>query len=253
SLLFVFLFVFLVLFGGCQWFADNPMFPKAKMDVVAEILDESGATVTNGKVGIISVTNIESSSTDTSTSTQETASHTTTTNSSTTNSEVDTNQTIIGGTGGSGSTVANTTINATETQTVNTADTTNSSEQSDTSTTTNAVTFARDVKFTFKSLNNVGAEITKCQVIYKSLSGTSISSLTKVLDVHQNVIPSGSPIGAIYTQDNATVIVEIFDPVIENYFTTNKIRMAEADVTFFGTDFAGHDVFYYKTVYIQAY
>jgi len=226
-------FVILFLFSGCNWFSDNPMFPSAKMNISAVILDESGKTVNTSSVGALSTTTINNTSTSDNESSVVNTTETETTNT------VDNSQS----TGTPGSTTTSTTTGTTTTTI--TSSTSDSSSTTDSTETNTDIKFARDVEFTFYALNNVGAEITQCVVQYKKLNGAVLGSLTKVLDVYLSV--------PYLVETPPKIVIEIFDPVVENYLVTNRIRESQALVTFFGSDFAGHSVSYKKSVYIKAY
>jgi len=219
------------------------MFPSAKMNISAVILDESGMIIKTSSVGALSTTTISNTSTSDDESSVENTTDTETT------AAVDNTQS----TGTTGSTTTSTTTGSTTTTT--TSSTGDSSSTTDTSEINTDIKFARDVEFTFNALNNVGAEITQCVVEYKKMNGQILTSLTKVLDVYLSVPNVIVPLDVTkeYKQEPAIIVIEIFDPVIENYLVANRIRESQAIVTFFGSDFAGHAVSYKKAVYIKAY
>jgi len=206
----------LVFLSGCRWFADNPMFPTAKLRIEMEILDESGSSISTGSVGIISRTSIESQSATSSSFIQSSSQETTT------------------------STQEGTTEESSESQSATYTDTSSVTQEV-------SVIFARSVQFTFYPLNKVGAEITRCLVYYYDAQGNHIPSLERYFFVYILVPPledEGSE-GVSWT-------VEIFSNEVQDYFSSHGITVGQALLVFEGEDSAGHAVSYRTSVNISA-
>ena len=124
-------------------------------------------------------------------------------------------------------------------------------------------TIDRDVTFNFRSLNNVGVELTKCTIKYRNTDGIFIDSLTRDLDIYLLIIPSGIPLSKESTYDTikqeptptptaspttsqSSITLQIFDPNTEGYLRSNKITTAVAQVIFVGQDLAGHELQSFK-------
>ncbi len=206
----------LVFFSGCRWFADNPMFPTAKLSIEMEILDEDGSPIETGSVGVISRTTLEFQSSTSSSFTQASSQAVTT------------------------STQEGTEEESTESQAISYTDTSLTNQEI-------SITFARSVKFTFYPLNKVGAEITRCRIYYYDAQGNLIPSLERSFLVYILVPPlqdEGSE-GVSWT-------VEIFSSDVENYLFSHNITTGQALLVFEGEDNAGHEVSYRASVNISA-
>ncbi len=206
----------LVFLSGCRWFADNPMFPTAKLSIKMEILDEDGSPISTGSVGVISSTTMEFQSTTSSSFTQSSSQEMTT------------------------STQEGTEEESTESQATSYTDTSSANQEI-------SVAFARWVKFIFYPLNKVGTEITRCRIYYYDAQGNVIPSLERSFFVYILVPPlqdEGSE-GASWT-------VEIFSSDVQDYFSSHGITVGQALVVFEGEDSAGHGVSYRASVNISA-
>lgn len=201
--------VCLFLSSGCQWFADNPMFPTAKVAITFQVLSENGKEVLINQLGILSVTKIDQSNLE----------------SSSTEVEAPVSQ---------------------ETSTEITSQTvTNTYSLESTVTTNTAITFARSVRFTFNPRNAVGGRIEKCTIEYHDDKGNPILALKKFLAIFVD-IPAD-------TSKSTTVILEIFDKKVEDYYLGHNIIAGYAVVKFEGKDYAGHPITFKTSVPISVY
>ncbi|MEN3183940.1 MAG: hypothetical protein ABDK93_02975 [Atribacterota bacterium] len=173
----------LVLFGimgfmalvGCQWFADNPMFPRAKIAIEAIVINPEKEEVQEAYYGVLK----------------------------------------------SG---------------------------------------YRAVRFSFRPLNRVGAEIRECRIEYFTLDGKPISSLETRFDVLIAVVPPDTPMASVYagTAENAAIspyqlTLELFGVQVERYMQQNRIPTLKVRVTFTGVDYAGHSVSFAKEFPIKVF
>jgi hypothetical protein len=234
----------LVLLTGCRWFADNPMFPTGKFEVSYKVLKEDGEEATNGILGVVSVTDITSESNASSSSTV-----------STEITESDIHQEgekyvivydnqgvpyvvllplLHEQTGGGYETIATTELASSESYLA-----------------TIAVNFARVVEFSFSPINNVGAEIQDCEVVYTDNKGMPIDSLRKNLSVYLYLPPFG--ISEELEKDaSRTLKLEIFDQSTQDYYINHNIPFGQAIITFNGLDGAGHPIALKKAISINA-
>ncbi|NSW75472.1 MAG: hypothetical protein HPY68_01595 [Candidatus Atribacteria bacterium] len=212
----------LLFFSGCGWFSDNPMFPKAKVDISVTVLAEDGGEVSTGSLGIISVTSISNISSDTNTLSE---SITTTV----------TQQVYQGGT-------------STVTQQVET--TQQQTQQTQKIDETQKVVFARVVKFTIHPINAVGGTIEKCTIEYTDENGRIISALTRTLALSVQFLPvlPDTLTGSNLYNQTTSFTLEIFTTEVEDYFVNNGITSGQAIVTFRGTDSALHAISYKETI-----
>lgn len=120
-------------------------------------------------------------------------------------------------------------------------------------------TILRAVKFSFRPLNKVGAEIRKCQIEYYTGDGRAIPSLTTQLDVFISIVPPGTPMNTTYVETQNVALsayqttVELYTVRVEEYMRKNKISTLKARVTFLGTDYAGRRVSYTTELPIKAF
>jgi len=227
----------LFLSAGCRWFADNPMFPTAKVAITFQVLREDGSEVPTNQLGILPATTVNQTSEESgSTEVTQTASQSTTSYSETATETTTTTEGISGGT----TTVSQSTF---ETETGVAQNITYSSANSVTTDTN--ITFARSVKFTFNPRNAVGGQIEKCVVEYYDGQGNFISALKKVLAIFVD-IPAD-------TLKSATVTLEIFDKEVEDYYLSHNLISGYAVVKFEGTDYAGHFMSFKASVPISVY
>ncbi len=234
----------LVLLTGCRWFADNPMFPTGKFEVSYKVLKEDGEEATNGILGVVSVTDITSESNASSSSTV-----------STEITESDIHQEgekyvivydnegvpyvvllplLHEQTGGGYETIVTTELASSESYLA-----------------TIAVNFARVVEFSFSPINNVGAEIQDCEVVYTDNKGIPIDSLRKNLSVYLYLPPFGSS-EEPEKDASRTLKLEIFDQSIQDYYINHGIPFGQAIITFNGIDGAGHPIAIKKAISINA-
>ncbi len=234
----------LVLLTGCRWFADNPMFPTGKFEVSYKVLKEDGEEATNGILGVVSVTDITSESNASSSSTV-----------STEITESDIHQEgekyvivydnqgvpyvvllplLHEQTGGGYETIATTELASSESYLA-----------------TIAVNFARVVEFSFSPINNVGAEIQDCEVVYTDNKGMPIDSLRKNLSVYLYLPPFGSS-EELEKDASRTLKLEIFDQSTQDYYINHNIPFGQAIITFNGLDGAGHPIALKKAISINA-
>ncbi|WP_367354351.1 hypothetical protein [Atribacter sp.] len=234
----------LVLLTGCRWFADNPMFPTGKFEVSYKVLKEDGEEATNGILGVVSVTDITSESNASSSSTV-----------STEITESDIHQEgekyvivydnqgvpyvvllplLHEQTGGGYETIVTTELASSESYLA-----------------TIAVNFARVVEFSFSPINNVGAEIQDCEVVYTDNKGMPIDSLRKNLSVYLYLPPFGSS-EELEKDASRTLKLEIFDQSTQDYYINHNIPFGQAIITFNGLDGAGHPIALKKAISINA-
>lgn len=234
----------LILLTGCRWFADNPMFPTGKFEVSYKVLKEDGQEATNGILGVVSVTDITSESNASSSSTA-----------STEMTESDIHQEgekyvivydkngipyvvllplLHEQTGGGYETIVINELSSSESYLA-----------------TIAVTFARVVEFTFSPINNVGAEIQDCEVVYTDNKGLPIDSLRKNLAVYLYLPPFGSS-EEPEKDASRTLKLEIFDKTTQDYYINHNIPFGQAIITFNGVDGAGHSIALKKAISINA-
>ena len=234
----------LVLLTGCRWFADNPMFPTGKFEVSYKVLKEDGEEATNGILGVVSVTDITSESNASSSSTV-----------STEITESDIHQEgekyvivydnqgvpyvvllplLHEQTGGGYETIVTTELASSESYLA-----------------TIAVNFARVVEFSFSPINNVGAEIQDCEVVYTDNKGIPIDSLRKNLSVYLYLPPFGSS-EELEKDASRTLKLEIFDQSTQDYYINHNIPFGQAIITFNGLDGAGHPIALKKAISINA-
>ena len=234
----------LVLLTGCRWFADNPMFPTGKFEVSYKVLKEDGEEATNGILGVVSVTDITSESNASSSSTV-----------STEITESDIHQEgekyvivydnqgvpyvvllplLHEQTGGGYETIVTTELASSESYLA-----------------TIAVNFARVVEFSFSPINNVGAEIQDCEVVYTDNKGMPIDGLRKNLSVYLYLPPFGSS-EELEKDASRTLKLEIFDQSTQDYYINHNIPFGQAIITFNGLDGAGHPIALKKAISINA-
>ncbi|MEN3202699.1 MAG: hypothetical protein ABDK87_03065 [Atribacterota bacterium] len=192
--------VCLFLSSGCQWFADNPMFPRAKVDITFQVLSENGGEVLTNQLGILSVTKVDQSNSESS-STEVTVSQ-----------EASTEITYS-----SGNTVA----------------------------TSTTITFARSARFTFNPRNAVGGRIEKCTIEYYDDKGNLIPALKRFLAIFVDIPADISK--------SATIVLEIFNKRVEDYYLSHSIIAGYAVVKFEGRDYAGHPITFKTSVPISVY
>jgi len=227
------------LFNGCRRFADNPMFPTGKFEVSYKVMDERGDEAPTGILGVVSVTDITSTSDSSSLSSV--------------NTKITELYTVTVDSGGGVSTEK--------------IESENSSEQISVETLTSeevykvkiAVSFARVVEFTFLPINNVGAEIQDCEVVYTDNQGVAIDSLKKKLAVYLYIPPlskDGETTGETNEETTVsysrTLKLEIFDQSTQDYYINHNIPFGQAIVTFNGLDGAGHPIALKKAISINA-
>ncbi|NLJ48120.1 MAG: hypothetical protein GX428_00820 [Candidatus Atribacteria bacterium] len=244
-ILFIFLSVIFLL-TGCRWFAGNPMFPTGKFEVSYKVLKEDGEESTNGILGEVSVTDIKNTSEGG--SIDYAASIITETDIA---SQYGDNVLFIVEVDESGRPK----ITAIELEgqviggTVNTSTTGLISSESYVATI--AVSFARVVEFTFAPINNVGAEIQDCEVVYTDNKGIPIDSLRKNLTVYLYLPPFGSS-EEPEKDTSRTLKLEIFDQSTQDYYINHNIPFGQAIITFSGLDGAGHPITLKKAISINA-
>ena len=242
-----FLLIGLFLLTGCRWFAGNPMFPTGKFEVSYKVLKEDGEEATNGILGVVSVTKIDSDSE------LANSSYVNAVTSSIAVEEDASLYTVTVGQGGSvniGSTSLDENITGGSIST-----STNITGSIESYQTTIAVDFARVVEFTFAPINNVGAEIQDCEVVYTDNKGIPIDSLRKNLSVFLYLPPFGKA-----EEDNEettnnfsrTLKLEIFDQSTQDYYINHDIPFGQAIITFNGIDGAGHPIAIKKAISINA-
>lgn len=221
----------LILLTGCRWFADNPMFPTGKFEVSYKVLKEDSQEATNGILGVVSVTDITNTSESSDTATLST--------------EISEVYTI--------------TIKNDGEVSITTSESENSNEQTGTQDLFSkevykveiSVTFARVVEFTFSPINNVGAEIQDCEVVYTDNKGLPIDSLRKNLAVYLYLPPFGSS-EEPEKDASRTLKLEIFDKTTQDYYINHNIPFGQAIITFNGVDGAGHSIALKKAISINA-
>jgi hypothetical protein len=241
----------LVLLTGCRWFADNPMFPTGKFEVSYKVLKEDGEEATNGILGVVSVTDIISDSAVLNTESVSAANINTTTSVEKPNwytisidedGSISVNSTgsLAGGYGSISST----------------ASITGSQESY---ITTIEVAFARVVEFSFSPINNVGAEIQDCEVVYTDNKGITINNLKKSLSVYLYIPPFSLNVENNEETDEGTMTglsrtlkLEIFDQSTQDYYINHNIPFGQAIITFNGLDGAGHPIALKKAISINA-
>lgn len=215
-------FMMLLLLSGCGWLSDNPMFPKAKVDISVTVITEDGGEVPTGSLGIISVTSISNTSSDTNTLNE---SITTTV----------TQQVYQG--------VTSTMIQQVETTQQQTQQIQNVDQ-------TQKVVFARVAKFTVRPINAVGGTIEECTIEYTDEKGRIISALTRTLALSVQFLPvlPDTLTGSNLYNQTTSFTLEIFTTEVEDYFVNNGITSGQAIVTFRGTDSALHAISYKETI-----
>jgi hypothetical protein len=232
----------LFLSAGCRWFADNPMFPTAKVAITFQVLREDGSEVPTNQLGILPATTVNQTSEESgSTEVTQTASQSTTTS----YSETTTETTITTGGISGGTTTVSQDISGTEVEVAQNITAQNIYFSANSVTTDTNITFARSVKFTFNPRNAVGGQIEKCVVEYYDDQGNLISALKKVLAIFVD-IPAD-------TLKSATVTLEIFDKEVEDYYLSHNLISGYAVVKFEGTDYAGHFMSFKASVPISVY
>jgi hypothetical protein len=235
----------LVLLTGCRWFADNPMFPTGKFEVSYKVLKEDGEEATNGILGVVSVTDIISIA-----------------EGGTINSaaSIITDTDIVSQTGSVWFTVTvdengkpKITPIKLEGQVVGgSLDTTTTGlTSSESYVATITASFARVVEFSFSPINNVGAEIQDCEVVYTDNKGMPIDSLRKNLSVYLYLPPFGSS-EELEKDASRTLKLEIFDQSTQDYYINHNIPFGQAIITFNGLDGAGHPIALKKAISINA-
>ena len=219
----------LILLTGCRWFADNPMFPTGKFEVSYKVLKEDGQEAPNGILGVVSVTDITNTSVSSDTATLKIS---------------DIYKITIKNDGE---------VSITTTTTENSYDQTVTQDLSSKETyeVKIAVTFARVVEFTFSPINNVGAEIQDCEVVYTDNKGLPIDSLRKNLAVYLYLPPFGSS-EEPEKDASRTLKLEIFDKSTQDYYINHNIPFGQAIITFNGLDGAGHPIALKKAISINA-
>jgi len=247
-----FLLIGLFLLTGCRWFAGNPMFPTGKFEVSYKVLKEDGEEATNGILGVVSVTDITSESNASSSSTVSTE---------ITDSDIhqEGEKYVIvydnegvpyvvllpllhEQTGGGYETIATTELASSESYLA-----------------TIAVNFARVVEFSFSPINNVGAEIQDCEVVYTDNKGIAINNLKKSLSVYLYIPPFSLNVENNEETDEGTMTglsrtlkLEIFDQSTQDYYINHNIPFGQAIITFNGLDGAGHPIALKKAISINA-
>lgn len=239
-----FLLIGLFLLTGCRWFAGNPMFPTGKFEVSYKVLKEDGEEATNGILGVVSVTDITSESNASSSSTV-----------STEITDSDIHQegekyVIVYDNEGVPYVVLLPLLHE-QTGGGYEAIVTNEIASSESYLATIAVNFARVVEFTFTPINNVGAEIQDCEVVYTDNKGIPIDSLRKNLSVYLYLPPFGSS-EEPEKDTSRTLKLEIFDQSTQDYYINHDIPFGQAIITFNGIDGAGHPIAIKKAVSINA-
>lgn len=232
-------FMLLLLLSGCGWLSDNPMFPKAKIDMSITILAEDGSEVNVGVLGIISVSSLNNqSSVVYSDKVEETLTNVIT---------VSVTQTVYEG--------IYPTVTQTTYQTINPnpqpfITQTTTTQVLDSSTQQQSVKFARVAKFTVHPINAVGGTIEECTIEYTDENGRIISALTRTLALSVQflpVLPDNLAGSNLYNQTTSFTL-EIFTTEVEDYFVNNGITSGQAIVTFQGTDSALHAISYKETI-----
>jgi hypothetical protein len=239
-----FLLIGLFLLTGCRWFAGNPMFPTGKFEVSYKVLKEDGEEATNGILGVVSVTDITSESNASSSSTV-----------STEITDSDIHQegekyVIVYDNEGVPYVVLLPLLHE-QTGGGYEAIVTNEIASSESYLATIAVNFARVVEFTFTPINNVGAEIQDCEVVYTDNKGIPIDSLRKNLSVYLYLPPFGSS-EEPEKDTSRTLKLEIFDQSTQDYYINHDIPFGQAIITFNGIDGAGHPIAIKKAISINA-
>ncbi|QPM69323.1 hypothetical protein [Atribacter laminatus] len=247
-----FLLIGLFLLTGCRWFAGNPMFPTGKFEVSYKVLKEDGEEATNGILGVVSVTDITSDSTVLNVASASTANINTSTNEVGIDGANPNWYAVSIGEDGSVGVESTGSLTGGYGSISSTASTTGSQESY---VTTIAVDFARVVEFTFAPINNVGAEIQDCEVVYTDNKGIPIDSLRKNLSVFLYLPPFGkAEEDNEETTNNFSRILnlEIFDQSTQDYYINHDIPFGQAIITFNGIDGAGHPITIKKAVSINA-
>jgi len=239
-----FLLIGLFLLTGCRWFAGNPMFPTGKFEVSYKVLKEDGEEATNGILGVVAVTDITSESNASSSSTV-----------STEITDSDIHQegekyVIVYDNEGVPYVVLLPLLHE-QTGGGYEAIVTNEIASSESYLATIAVNFARVVEFTFTPINNVGAEIQDCEVVYTDNKGIPIDSLRKNLSVYLYLPPFGSS-EEPEKDTSRTLKLEIFDQSTQDYYINHDIPFGQAIITFNGIDGAGHPIAIKKAISINA-
>ena len=235
----------LVLLTGCRWFADNPMFPTGKFEVSYKVMKEDGEEATNGILGVVSVTDIISIA-----------------EGGTINSaaSITTDTDIVSQIGSVWFTVTVdengkpkiTPIKLEGPVVSGSLDTTTTGlTSSESYVTTITASFARVVEFSFSPINNVGAEIQDCEVVYTDNKGMPIDSLRKNLSVYLYLPPFGSS-EELEKDASRTLKLEIFDQSTQDYYINHNIPFGQAIITFNGLDGAGHPIALKKAISINA-
>ena len=239
-----FLLIGLFLLTGCRWFAGNPMFPTGKFEVSYKVLKEDGEEATNGILGVVAVTDITSESNASSSSTV-----------STEITDSDIHQegekyVIVYDNEGVPYVVLLPLLHE-QTGGGYEAIVTNEIASSESYLATIAVNFARVVEFTFTPINNVGAEIQDCEVVYTDNKGIPIDSLRKNMSVYLYLPPFGSS-EEPEKDTSRTLKLEIFDQSTQDYYINHDIPFGQAIITFNGIDGAGHPIAIKKAISINA-
>lgn len=235
----------LVLLTGCRWFADNPMFPTGKFEVSYKVMKEDGEEATNGILGVVSVTDIISIA-----------------EGGTINSaaSITTDTDIVSQIGSVWFTVTVdengkpkiTPIKLEGPVVSGSLDTTTTGlTSSESYVTTITASFARVVEFSFSPINNVGAEIQDCEVVYTDNKGMPIDGLRKNLSVYLYLPPFGSS-EELEKDASRTLKLEIFDQSTQDYYINHNIPFGQAIITFNGLDGAGHPIALKKAISINA-
>jgi hypothetical protein len=235
----------LVLLTGCRWFADNPMFPTGKFEVSYKVMKEDGEEATNGILGVVSVTDIISIA-----------------EGGTINSaaSITTDTDIVSQIGSVWFTVTVdengkpkiTPIKLEGPVVSGSLDTTTTGlTSSESYVATITASFARVVEFSFSPINNVGAEIQDCEVVYTDNKGMPIDSLRKNLSVYLYLPPFGSS-EELEKDASRTLKLEIFDQSTQDYYINHNIPFGQAIITFNGLDGAGHPIALKKAISINA-
>ena len=237
----------LILLNGCRWFADNPMFPTGKFEVSYKVLKEDGQEATNGILGVVSVTKIDSNSE---------LANSSFVNAVTTNIAGEENASLYTVTVGQGGSVSIGSTPLAENITGGSISTsTNIIGSIESYKTTIAVAFARVIEFTFSPINNVGAEIQDCEIVYTDNKGMPIDSLRKNLSIYLYIPPFGkAEENDEETTNNLsrTLKLEIFDKSTQDYYINHNIPFGQAIITFNGIDGAGHSIALKKAISINA-
>lgn len=243
----------LVLLTGCRWFADNPMFPTGKFEVSYKVMKEDGEEATNGILGVVSVTDIISIA-----------------EGGTINSaaSITTDTDIVSQIGSVWFTVTVdengkpkiTPIKLEGPVVSGSLDTTTTGlTSSESYVTTITASFARVVEFSFSPINNVGAEIQDCEVVYTDNKGIAINNLKKSLSVYLYIPPFSLNVENNEETDEGTMTglsrtlkLEIFDQSTQDYYINHNIPFGQAIITFNGLDGAGHPIALKKAISINA-